>query len=172
MFFVVLGAIPLLIQALLRAPMPFRTANRICSSEEPQFEPIIAPLSKLPGMLTSNKKQSFQSALDYNWVAGMCEHKQVFEATQTIARLMFNGDLVAFAMSDGKVSLVRISTGQVLDKYNAHKTEVTALYFDGVNLLTGGGDGLLNVYNVTYNTPRKLGNCLKQYNLHDGNNHS
>jgi hypothetical protein len=61
-----------------------------------------------------------------------------------------------------------MSTGEILDKYMGHASEATALYFDGVNLLSGGGDGLLNIYNVTYSTPRRLGTCLKQYTLHQG----
>jgi hypothetical protein len=44
------------------------------------FQPVIAPYLRLPGMLTEKRNtQPFQSALDYNWISGMCQHKQIFE---------------------------------------------------------------------------------------------
>lgn len=133
------------------------------------FEPIIAEFPKMPSMITKSKsKNDFQSALEYNWMAGHCSHSQIFEATQTIQRLQFVDDLLAFSMVDGRVTLIRISTGEILDKYASHKSEATALYFDGVHLLSGGGDGILHIYNVTFSNPRRLGNTLKSYNLHSG----
>ena len=133
------------------------------------FEPIIAEFPKLPNMMTKAKsKNGIQSALEYNWIAGHCSHSQIFEATQTIQRLRFVGDLLAFSMLDGRVTVIRMSSGEILDKYAAHKSEATALYFDGVHLMSGGGDGILNIYNITFSSPRKLGNTLKSYNLHSG----
>lgn len=151
----------------------YRTKDRRFSlrndPNDETFEPIIAEFPKLPNMMTKAKsKNGIQSALEYNWIAGHCSHSQIFEATQTIQRLRFVGDLLAFSMLDGRVTLIRMSSGEILDKYAAHKSEATALYFDGVHLMSGGGDGILHIYNVTFSSPRRLGNTLKSYNLHSG----
>jgi WD40 repeat protein len=90
------------------------------------------------------------------------------QASQVIRRVQFAGDLVAFAMTDGKVSLVRISTGDILDKFSGHKSDISSLYFDGVHLMSGGGDGILNIYNVTYDNSKELGTLIKQHHMHAG----
>ena len=57
-------------------------------------------------------------------------------------------------MIDGKVCILRMSTGEVVDRYFEHKCEVTALDYDGGrNLCTGGADGTLNIYAVTLASP-------------------
>lgn len=75
---------------------------------------------------------------------------------------------MAVGFADGKVTLIRMSTGEILDKYASHNTEPSALFFDGLHLFSGGRDGILNIYNITFDSPRKLGTCIKQFKQHEG----
>jgi hypothetical protein len=40
--------------------------------------------------------------------------------------------------------------GLIYDKYNKHKGEITAIDYDGKNLCSGGADGTINIYKITF----------------------
>ena len=89
-------------------------------------------------------------ALDYNWRMGLCKHYVAFEGSDTIRRFKFLGDLLAFGMISGQVALIRMSTGEILDRFKHHDCEVTTIDFDGINLVTGAADGKIVHYSLTY----------------------
>eukprot|EP01038_Epipyxis_sp_PR26KG_P005389 gene5389-7472_t len=117
--------------------------------------------------VASDAKNSIQQLLDLNWKTGLCKHKITFESTDIIRRLKFYGDLLSFGLIDGRVCLIRISTGQVLDKFNDHKSEVTSIDFDGTNLCSGSADGDVSIYKLTYETPSKFGKALHRFRYHN-----
>ena len=89
-------------------------------------------------------------ALEYNWKYGFCRHYVSFEGSDTIRRFKFIGDLLAFGMINGQVVLIRLSTGEVLDRFKEHNCEVTSIDFDGINLVSGAADGKIVHYSLTY----------------------
>jgi WD40 repeat protein len=111
----------------------------------------------------SNDDSSSGQIIDYNWKYGMCQHKVSFEGAQTIRRLKFCGDLLAFSFIDGKVCLIRLSSGDVLDKFNEHSGEVTSIDFDGLHLCSGGSDGTLCFYSLSYNQSKEFGSYLHKF---------
>jgi hypothetical protein len=86
---------------------------------------------------SNQDKNGFVKAIDKNWKYGLCKHKVAFEATETIKKFRFHGDLMAFGMVDGHVCIIRMSTGDILDRYLQHESEVRAVDFDGTNLVSG-----------------------------------
>lgn len=97
-----------------------------------------------------SKNDGKSRALEYNWKYGFCKHYVTFEGSDTIRRLRFLGDLLAFGTISGQVAMIRISTGEVLDRFKEHNCEVTAIDFDGINLISGSSDGSLVIYQLTY----------------------
>ena len=89
-------------------------------------------------------------ALEYNWKYGFCRHYVSFEGSDTIRRFKFIGDLLAFGMVNGQVALIRLSTGEILDRFKEHNCEVTSIDFDGINLVSGAADGKIVHYSLTY----------------------
>ena len=89
-------------------------------------------------------------ALEYNWKYGFCRHFVSFEGSDTIRRFKFIGDLLAFGMINGQVALIRLSTGEILDRFKEHDCEVTSIDFDGINLVSGAADGKIVHYSLTY----------------------
>lgn len=89
-------------------------------------------------------------ALEYNWKYGFCRHYVSFEGSDTIRRFKFMGDLMAFGMINGQVALIRLSTGEILDRFKEHDCEVTSIDFDGINLVSGAADGKIVHYSLTY----------------------
>ena len=91
-------------------------------------------------------------AVEYNWRYGLCKHLITFEGSDkdTIRRFKFLGDLMAFGTLSGHVTLIRMSTGKVLDHYHSHDCEVTSIDFDGINLVTGAANGKVACYELTY----------------------
>lgn len=107
--------------------------------------------------------ESSGTIIDYNWKYGMCQHHVPFEGAQIIRRFKFCGDLMSFSFIDGKICLIRLSNGAVLDKFNEHNGEVTSIDFDGLHLCSGGQDGTLCFYSLTYDQPTKFGNYLHKF---------
>jgi hypothetical protein len=81
-----------------------------------------------------------------NWMHGVCKHITAFEGITEIKRLKMIGDYLAIGMTDGRCSVVRISTGDVIFKYKGDNRELSALDFDGSSLVTGCYDGTIKVY--------------------------
>lgn len=115
-------------------------------------------------------KKSEDMILDYNWRYGMCQHVVTFEGAQTIRRFKFVDDILAFSFIDGRVCLISISTGQVVQKYNEHNNvEVTGLDFDGVHLCSGGADGCLCLYTPALDESKPSGNATFKLPNHHNN---
>ena len=53
-------------------------------------------------------------------------------------------------MINGQVALIRLSTGEILDRFKEHDCEVTSIDFDGINLVSGAADGKIVHYSLTY----------------------
>ena len=83
-----------------------------------------------------------------NWKFGLCKHRIAFEATETIKRMRFKDNRLCFAMTDGKVCVVDMTTGDILSRYFEHTGEISALDYDGERLCSGGLDGVVNIYNT------------------------
>ena len=101
-------------------------------------------------------EDSFGRLLQYNWKYGFCKHYISFEGTETIRRFHFRGDYLAFAMMNGQVALIRLSTGKVLDRFKEHQCEVTSIVFDGTNLVSGGADGKIVSYHLSHGTTNDI----------------
>ena len=115
-----------------------------------------------------NKALSGGDLIDYNWKYGCCQSKVSFEGAQTIKRFRFCGDLMSVALTSGKLCIIRLSTGEILDKYNDHSTEITAIDYDGIHLATGAYDGSLNFYSLSYNNSKTFGTALHKFpSLHN-----
>lgn len=104
-----------------------------------------------------NGNKESGKVLDYNWKYGICQHKVPFEGAQNIRKFKFCGDLLSFGLVDGKLVIIRLSSGEILDKFNEHTGEISAIEFDGLHLASGGNDGSLCFYDLTYNTPKSFG---------------
>lgn len=104
-----------------------------------------------------NGNKESGSVIDYNWKYGVCQHKVPFEGAQNIRRFKFCGDLLSFGFIDGKVVVIRLSSGEILDKFSEHSGEISAIDFDGLHLASGGADGSLCFYDLTYKTPNSFG---------------
>ena len=92
---------------------------------------------------------TFGDSLKLNWLHGVCKHVNAFEGTQHIRKLRFVGDVMAIAMVDGRCCLVDMLSGDVIEKFRGHQKEIASLDFDGESLVTGGADGLLNMYHLS-----------------------
>ena len=104
-----------------------------------------------------NGNKESGSVLDYNWKYGVCQHKVPFEGAQNIRKFKFCGDLLSFGLIDGKLVVIRLSSGEILDKFNEHSGEISAIDFDGLHLASGGADGTLCFYDLTYKSPKTFG---------------
>ena len=125
---------------------------------------LISP--SLSNNIFKDRSDKFCKVIDHNWEYGFCEHRTVFEGVDDISHIRFRGDLLAFGVSTGKCCIIRISTGEVLDKYYQHSGMVSALDFDGYNCISGGADGITNIYQVTLNNPLRFGNCKHRFTVH------
>ena len=106
------------------------------------------------------------NVLTHNWEFGNCNHNTIFEATDEICHIRFSKDLLAFGMRNGRCCLIEISSGEILDKFYQHTGPVTAVDFDGVNMISGGSDGITNIYALTFNSPNQFGVCKYRFGLH------
>ncbi len=118
----------------------------IKEADQPTFEEFKA----MQAAESSSSGGATGRALDYNWRMGLCKHYIAFEGSDTIRRFKFMGDLLAFGMITGQVALIRMSTGDILDRFKHHNCEVTSIDFDGINLVTGAADGKVAYYSLTY----------------------
>ncbi|KAJ1436151.1 WD40-repeat-containing domain protein [Ochromonadaceae sp. CCMP2298] len=94
----------------------------------------------------TTRKDDNGRRLDLNWRAGLCKHRVAFEASDTIRRLRFTGDLCAFGLLDGRLCVVRMSSGEIVARFKNHSHEITALDFDGRELVSGSAAGRTVVY--------------------------
>mmetsp|Transcript_351 Transcript_351/g.918 ORF Transcript_351/g.918 Transcript_351/m.918 type:complete len:435 (+) Transcript_351:115-1419(+) len=63
-----------------------------------------------------------------------------------ISQARLHGDTCAFGTSTGAVLVVDLADGEIVDGYEGHAGEVTALEWDGSELVTGGIDGIVRVF--------------------------
>lgn len=130
---------------LMRSYINRIVTNKSSKSDEPWniFQPNKPSLAP---------NQGFRNAIDYNWKYGLCKHRVSFEvrgnliltsvcksffftqlsaflnqAATTIRKLRFCGDLCSVGFLDGKVCLIRLSTGDILDKFSDHITEISEI---------------------------------------------
>ena len=114
-------------------------------------EPSLNLIKSLKSRLESSKNQNEnEKRLDFNWRMGSCKHVQLFESTDIIRRFKFIGDYLAFGLIDGRVCVIKISNGDILDKYCDHRNEITSLDFDGMDLCSGSSNGETVLYKLTY----------------------
>lgn len=82
-----------------------------------------------------------------NWRKGAMDQTAVVhleDARVSQARLF--GETCAFGTSTGAVLVIDLAEGDIIDGYEGHVGEVTALDWDGARLLTGGTDGIVRVF--------------------------
>lgn len=87
-------------------------------------KPLIVPKDSLENtqakMKTWREKEGMKSEdrqrMDRNWRTGRCKHKVSFEGAEVIRKLRFCGDYLAFGLVDGRLCLIRISTGEIIEK--------------------------------------------------------
>jgi len=121
-------------------------------------KPLIMPedsalnlIKSLKSRLENSKSQNDdEKRLDFNWRMGSCKHVELFESTDVIRRFKFIGDYLAFGLIDGRVCVIKISNGDILDRYFDHKNEITSLDFDGMDLCSGSSNGETVLYKLTY----------------------
>lgn len=115
--------------------------------EEPPLNLIKSLKSRLENSRSQNDNEK---RLDFNWRMGSCKNVELFESTDVIRRFKFIGDYLAFGLIDGRVCVIKISNGDILDKYCDHKNEITSLDFDGMDLCSGSSNGETVLYKLTY----------------------
>ena len=109
-----------------------------------------------PSFMTSNDG-SIGKVLDQKWRCGFCNQKTIFEASNTIRRLHLLGDLLALSLLSGQTFVIRISTSEILDRFNAHTCEVTALDFDGLTFVSASADGQIASHQLKYSSSNMMG---------------
>jgi len=122
----------------------------------------------IPLISDNNDNGGIRKVLDYNWRYGYCSHRVCFEGTEIIRRLRLKNGLLAFGMIDGRVCVIELESGKILNKYHEHSTEISAIDFQNDFLVTGGGDGKIVVYNIKNdieNTDIKISKASNSYNL-------
>ena len=115
--------------------------------EEPPLNLIKSLKSRLENSRSQNDNEK---RLDFNWRMGSCKNVELFESTDVIRRFKFIGDYLAFGLIDGRVCVIKISNGDILDRYCDHKNEITSLDFDGMDLCSGSSNGETVLYKLTY----------------------
>ena len=145
-----------------RKPSSLMLSSRLYMSEGGGLEARSVIQEQLPDpSFLFSEKGNIGAVLDQKWRCGLCSHTQAFEGMAAVRRFKFSGDLLALTMIDGKAVVLRLSTGEVLDRWHRHRNEVTALDFDGdATFVSGGADGRLVRYKCTYDGARKLGDTL------------
>ena len=112
---------------------------------------------------------AIRKVLDYNWKYGYCSHIVAFEGTEIIRRLRLSSGMIAFGMIDGRVCVINLETGEILNKFHEHSTEISAIDFNGNYLATGGADGLVVITdlknNVINKDNSKISKASNTYNL-------
>jgi len=98
---------------------------------------------------------AIRKVLDYNWKYGYCSHVVCFEGTEIIRRLRLSSGMIAFGMIDGRVCVINLETGEILNKFHEHSTEISAIDFNGNYLATGGADGLVVITDLKNNVINK-----------------
>lgn len=53
-------------------------------------------------------------------VTGVCKHDNIFEGSTDVRHVKFNGNILAIAMTDGRLCLVDMTSGDIVDRFNAH----------------------------------------------------
>ncbi|CAM9921706.1 unnamed protein product [Ectocarpus sp. 4 AP-2014] len=98
----------------------------------------------------------------YNWRKGTCSHDLLFQAADPIQHLRWVGDHLAFGTDGGGTWIISRQTGFVINVFEGHSGAVTALYFDGELLVTGGSDKIVRVQRNSRDCLEKeqLGECL------------
>lgn len=104
-----------------------------------------------------NKSSRTSNALSLNWKHGICEHKVVFEGVTEIRRFKFCGNIVACGLMDGRLCLIDLDNGSILDKFSEHKGEIGALDFDGLHICSGGADGNIRIYSLRRDGAKAFG---------------
>lgn len=91
-----------------------------------------------------------------NWRQGFMDEKAVVELEDAdVSQARLHGTTCAFGTSNGEVLVIDVEECDVVDGYEAHSGQVTALDWDGTTLVTGGEDGLVKVFE-----PNSAGGCL------------
>ena len=54
------------------------------------------------------------------YILGVCKHDNIFEGSTDVRQVKFHGNTLAVAMTDGRICLVDMTNGDIVDKYNAH----------------------------------------------------
>ncbi|CAM9518506.1 unnamed protein product, partial [Scytosiphon promiscuus] len=98
----------------------------------------------------------------YNWRKGTCSHDLLFQAADPIQHLRWVEDHLAFGTDGGGTWIINRQTGFVVNVFEGHSGSVTAFYFDGELLITGGTDKTVRVQRNSQDCLEKeqLGECL------------
>ncbi|CAM9313557.1 unnamed protein product, partial [Pylaiella littoralis] len=98
----------------------------------------------------------------YNWRKGTCSHDLLFQAADPIQHVRWVADHLAFGTDGGGTWIINRQTGFVVNVFEGHSGGVTALYFDGELLVTGGHDKTVRVQRNSRDLLEKeqLGECL------------
>lgn len=134
-------------------------------------EPPLNLIKSLKSRLENSRNQNDnEKKLDFNWRMGSCKNVELFESTDVIRRFKFIGDYLAFGLIDGRVCVIKISSGDILDRYCDHKNEITSLDFDGMDLCSGSSNGETVLYKLTYGN-KAITNNAATSSVSDGLNY-
>ena len=113
-------------------------------SEEWGADASLSSFAELYGRVSELKSREIAAdrLSAYNWRAGAMGEMAVVELEDTrVCMARLHGNTVAFGTAAGVVVLVDLDEGLVLDGFDAHEGEVTALEWTGEKLVSGGADG-------------------------------
>lgn len=82
-----------------------------------------------------------------NWRRGTMGELAVVELDDTrVSQARLHGETCAFGSEAGVVVVIDLNDGVVLDGFEGHEGDVTALYWDGDLLVSGGVDAVVRVF--------------------------
>lgn len=92
-----------------------------------------------------------------NWRRGTMDQTAVVQLEdERVSYAKLHGDTCAFGTSNGAVLIIDLVEGDIIDGYDGHVGEVTALEWNGAQLLSGGVDGMVRVFQPRPRREEKL----------------
>ena len=71
-------------------------------------------------MYLQNVQDFIRIILTITIFVGICKHENLFEGSTDVRQVKFHGDVLALAMTDGRICLVDMNSGDIVDRFHAH----------------------------------------------------